>query len=296
MALIQATGGDDGPAATAAGETGGWLEAIVLEVKEGRLALPSLPDIALRVRKAVQDPKRSASDVARMVQMDPALAARLVQVVNSPLYRGARPIDNCHSAITRLGLKATRNLVVGFTLRNLFRPETRWIAERLKHTWRHSCRVAAIASVLSRVTPGIDPDRALLAGLVHDIGELPVLVHLEQHGSALSRAEVEHLLARLRGPLGTFVLKAWQFDSDLAEVPKQAENWSRRVPGAADYADVVQVAHVHAGFGEAGARAPSLPELPAFAKLPVSRLGPDASLELLAQSAQEINEVIHILQ
>ncbi|WP_297526793.1 HDOD domain-containing protein [Thiohalobacter sp.] len=296
MAVIQETGKAEAPAATAAGEEGGWLETLVREVKEGRLALPSLPDIALRVRKAVQDPKRSASDVARMVQMDPALAARLVQVVNSPLYRGARPIDNCHTAITRLGLKATRNLVVSFTLRNLFQPETRWIADRLKHTWRHSCRVAAIASVLSRVTPGIDPDRALLAGLVHDIGELPVLVHLEQGAIDLPRAETEALLARLRGALGTFVLKAWKFEPDLAEVPKQVENWKRSVPGAADYVDVVQVAHVHACFGDASGKAPPLPELAAFAKLPLSKLGPDASVELLAQSAQEINEVIRILQ
>ncbi|WJW75247.1 HDOD domain-containing protein [Thiohalobacter sp. IOR34] len=283
-----AAGGDDPGLAL--------LRAILEDAKRGRLQLPSLPDVALRVRAAVRDTGRSVADVTRIVQVDPALATRLVQVVNSPIYRGSRRIDDCHTAITRLGLVATRNLVMSFTLRNLFQPRQQRLVERLQASWRHSCRVAAISSVLARLTPGIDPDRALLAGLVHDIGELPILRYLEAHEAAADMP-LEDILRRLRGPLGSFVLQTWRFDSDMVAVPKRAEDWRRAAEGPVDYADIVQVAHVHSLFGShQAASLPPLPELPAFRKLPISRLGPDVSLELLEQSQREINEVIGILQ
>lgn len=273
------------------------LQRIIDDAKSGRLRLPSLPDVTAKVRAAVNDPRRSAGDVARVVQFDPALAARLIRIANSPLYRGARRFDNCHSAITRLGLATTRNLVVGLTLGHMFQARTATVRERLQRTWRHSCRVAAISSVLARLTPGADPDRALLAGLVHDIGVLPLLQYVESLPTDDSAVRIDTLVARLAAPLGTFVLKTWQFDPDLAAIPGQVEDWGRDSGPRVDYGDIVQVAHVHSRFGvQDGHAGPSLPELKSFRKFNISRLGPGGSLELLEQSQQEINAVLRILQ
>ena len=272
------------------------LQRILGDAKSGRLQLPSLPDLAHKVRTAVNDPRRSIADIARLVQFDPALAARLIQIANSPLYRGAKKFDNCHSAITRMGIPSTRNLVVSFTLRNLFQVRTPALREHLQQTWQHSCRVAAISSVLARLTPGLDADRALLAGLVHDIGILPLLQYIETLQIRLESGRLETLVARLRGALGSFVLKTWQFEQDIANIPTQAEDWARVSGEAIDYGDIVQVAHVHSQFGHGGYSGPPLTELKAFQKLSISKLGPGFSLELLAQSQQEINEVLSILQ
>ncbi len=270
------------------------LDEIMEDIRAGRLKLPMLPDVALKVRAAVQDPDRSLNEVARIIQLDPALSARLVQVVNSPLYRGNRTIDSCHAAITRLGLRATRNLVTSFTLRRLFQPRDQRLAERLRRTWQHSCKVAAVSGVLARITPGMDPDRAMLAGLVHDIGELPLIQYAEQQQPPLDADGMRSLLERLRGALGVFVLKSWRFEPGVAEVPRQVEDWVGRDGVPLDYGDIVQVAHVHARFGE-GHEGPALTELASFRKLPLSRLGPDASLELLRESQQEIREMVAIL-
>ena len=272
------------------------LQRILGDAKNGRLRLPSLPDLAHKVRTAVNDPRRSAGDIARVVQFDPALAARLIQIANSPLYRGTKKFDNCHSAITRMGMAAARNLVVSFTMRNLFQARTPVLRERLQQTWQHSCRVAAISSVLARLTPGLDPDRALLAGLVHDIGILPLLQYIETMQMQLESGRLDNMIGRLRGALGTFVLKTWQFEQDIANIPAQTEDWARASGEAIDYGDIVQVAHVHSQFGHGGYSGPPLTELKAFQKLSISRLGPGYSLELLAQSQQEINEVLSILQ
>lgn len=272
------------------------IQRIIGDAKNGQLRLPSLPDLAHKVRTAVNDPRRSAGDIARLVQFDPALAARLIQIANSPLYRGNKKFDNCHSAITRMGMAAARNMVVSFTMRNLFQARTPVLRERLQQTWQHSCRVAAISSVLARLTPGLDPDRALLAGLVHDIGILPLLQYIETMQIHLEPGRLENMVGRLRGALGSFVLKTWQFDQDIANIPAQAEDWDRVSTDAIDYGDIVQVAHVHSQFGHGGYSGPPLTELKAFKKLSISKLGPGYSLELLAQSQQEINEVLSILQ
>lgn len=273
------------------------LQRIIEDAKTGRLRLPSLPDLAVKVRQAVNDPRRSIAEIARLVQFDPALAARLILIANSPLYRGTQKYANCHSAITRIGLTAARNLVVSFTLRNLFKARTPALHARLQQSWRHSCKVAAICSLLARLTPGLDPDRALLAGLLHDIGELPLLQYLENLDRTIEPERLNSLVGRLRGALGRFVLKTWQFEQDLAEIPHQIEIWDRASTGPVGYIDIVQVAHVHSLFGEQGGyQGPSLPSLPAFQKLTLSRLGPGSSLELLEQSQHEINEVLQILQ
>jgi len=272
------------------------IQRIIADAKSGRLQLPSLPDLAFKVRTAVNDPRRSIADIARLIQFDPALAARLIQIANSPLYRGTKKFDNCHSAITRMGIPSARNLVVSFTLRNVFQAGSPALRERLQRIWQHSCRVAAISSVLARLTPGLDPDRALLAGLVHDIGILPLLQYLETMQMPLEPARLDSMIGRLRGALGTFVLKTWQFEDDIAGIPAQAEAWDRSGAEAIDYVDIVQVAHVHSQFGQGGYSGPPLTELKAFQKLSISRLGPGFSIELLSQSQQEINEVLNILQ
>lgn len=290
------------PQPSAASETDGGLallRRIIGDVKSGRLRLPSLPDVAIKIRATVHDPRRSSADIARVVQFDPGLAARLIQIANSPLYRGARKFDNCHSAITRIGLAAVRNLVTAFTLHNMFEARTPLLRARLQETWQHSCRVAAISSVLARITQGLDPDRALLAGLIHDIGVLPLLRYIEAEGwsgNDLDALRLDTLITRLRAALGCFVLKTWQFEPELAAIPAQAEDVSRDSGPCADYGDIVLVAHVHSQFGQGGYAGPPLPELKAFRKLSISRLGPGCSLELLNQSQQEIGEVLHILQ
>jgi HD-like signal output (HDOD) protein len=275
------------------------LQRIITDVKSGKLRLPSLPDVAHKIRATVSDPRRSSADIARVVQFDPALAARLIQIANSPLYRGTKKFDNCHSAVTRIGLGAVRNLVTGLALHSLFEARTPLLRQRLQQTWQHSCRVAAISSVLARLTQGLDPDRALLAGLIHDIGVLPLLRYIEAEGGggdALDAARLDGLIDRLRAALGSFVLKTWRFEPELAAIPAQAEDLHRDSGPRADYGDVVLVAHVHSQFGHGGYAGPPLPELKAFQKLSVSRLGPGCSLELLNQSQQEISEVLHILQ
>ena len=80
-----------------------FLVHVKTELEANRLVLPTLPDVALKVRDAVSKGDASAQELAEMIATDPAISACLIQVVNSPLYRGTNEIKNIQMAVTRLG-------------------------------------------------------------------------------------------------------------------------------------------------------------------------------------------------
>jgi HD-like signal output (HDOD) protein len=274
------------------------LNEIYYEFMAESLVLPAMPDIALRVRQAVQDSSKNIAAVAKIVQMDPGLAARLIQVANSPLYRGQTAIDDCKAAITRLGLTVTRNLVISFTLHGVFHSRLAMLNRRMSELWLHCSRVAALSYVLAARTPGIDPDRAMLAGLVHDIGVLPILSHIERYPDLLNnRAHLERTLTAFRGQLGAMVLRKWRFSSDLVTVALEAEDWYRDPTAGPDYCDVVLVAQLHSFFGTPQmAACPPLGEVPAFGKLARGRLDPQMSVNILEEAKDDIQQVLHLLR
>lgn len=273
------------------------IEKINTEHKAGRLILPSLPEIIVRVRQAVNNDEVDLGSVVRLIQLDPSLTARLVQIANSPLYYSRQPVENCLMAVNRLGLTTTRDLVTCLVLNNVFNAENKLLRTKVQKLWHHSCHVAAIASTIAKITPNLHEDTALLAGLLHDIGVLPVLHYAADFPDVFeSEEKLNYVIQKLRAPLGKQILFEWNFDSALSEVSAEAENWLRDSGGAADYVDVVIVAHIHSYFGkENKVNLPPLLSTPAFLKLGLSKMGPDASLEVLFEAEQGIRDIMAML-
>lgn len=262
-----------------------------------QLAVPSMPDIALRVRSAINDPSKTATDVAKIVQADPALTARLVQIANGPLYRGESPVLSCRQAIVRLGLQQTRNLVFSFSLKQVFRADAKVLRQRMIDMWQHTASVAAIAAILAKLTPGFEADRALLAGLVHDIGVLPILSYAERYPQLVRQPAVfDDIVARLRGQVGALVLRKWEFDEELVTVALEAENWERDAGPEVDYSDLVIIAQMHSYIGMPRmAQLPAIDQVPAFNKLALGKLSPRMSVQILEEARDDIAEVEKLL-
>lgn len=273
------------------------ISKIKTEHEAGRLVLPSLPEIVVRIRQAVNNDDVNLGNVIKIIQVDPSLTARLVQIANSPLYRSRQPVENCLMAVNRLGLTTTRDLVTCLVLNNVFNTESKLLRIKVQKLWQHSCHVAAIASTIAKVTPNLHEDTALLAGLLHDIGVLPILHYAADFPEVLNSEEKwNFVIQELRAPLGQQILKEWNFDSALSDVSAKAENWLRDSEKAADYVDVVIVAQIHSYFGsEENANLPPLLSTPAFLKLGLSKMGPDASLEVLYEAEQGIREIMLML-
>ncbi len=273
------------------------ISKIQTEHDAGRLVLPSLPEIIVRVRQAVNDGDVNLGHVVKLIQVDPSLTARLVQIANSPLYRSRQPVENCLMAVNRLGLTTTRDLVTCLVLNNVFNSDNKMLRKKLQQLWHHSCQVAAIASTIAKVTPGLHEDTALLAGLLHDIGVLPILHYAADYPDIFESDEkLNTVIEKLRAPLGEEILKEWNFDPALSTVSVEVENYLRDHEETADYVDVIIVAHIHSYFGKQNNhKMPSLLSVPSFKKLGLSKLGPDASLEVLFEAELDIKNIMGML-
>ena len=275
-----------------------YLE-VLSDLRNDKLVLPSLPDVAIKIRQMVDREDTSIEKVANLIQTDLAISAKLMKISNGALYHGMRPVESCQQAITRLGLHTTKNLVVSFVLRNLFNEKIQQplLTRHAKRLWEHSVEVGAIAQVLAEVTPGINPDEALLVGLLHDIGELVILSYAGKYQDVVADSQsLAHIIDELKGEIGGAVLTEWDFSEAFITAAKEAENWCRDAGPKADYCDVAIVAQLHSFVGTPQMQGlPSLADVPAFHKIAHGELSPKLSVRLLDQAKEQISEVRQLL-
>lgn len=150
-------------------------EQLEEDLANNRFVLPSLPDVAIKVGLALRSEFNDAKMVARVIAIDPAISSKIIKVANSSRYAGRAEINNLEVAVARIGLEATHQLVVLFALRELFRSKNSMLNKRMRELWNHCRKVAAICLVLAQNHEHLDPDTALLGGLIHDIGTVAIL-------------------------------------------------------------------------------------------------------------------------
>jgi HD-like signal output (HDOD) protein len=170
------------------------------------------------------------------------------------------------------------------------------LSKLMQQTWQSSAHLAALSAVLARSCPHISPDRALLAGMLQDIGVLPILNVLRQFESQLTdESQITQAVERYAARVGMVLLMQWGFEADMVEVAKSRGSWFRDEAANADLADLVLVARLHQRIvtgQQAGL--PAIDQVPAFSKLPVGDLSEDGSLALLHDSAEDVNEVMQL--
>lgn len=246
------------------------VESIIDDLEHDRLPLPTLPEVALKVRDTADDENASINDVSRMIETDAALSARIVQVGNSALYRGLSPAETVQAAAMRMGLDTVRSLATSLAMKQLFQATHPVVDSHLRQAWKQSTDVAAMSAVMAKNTPGLEADSALLAGLTHCIGLSPILVKAEGDSDLLNNPQqLEHLLLKLYPRVGKRILENWGFSSALVKVPAEHLNTERDGDdGNPDYVDIVQVALIQTLKNQNHPLAGSDPEsVPAFARL-----------------------------
>lgn len=213
-------------------------------VETDRLLLPTLPEVALKIRAAVEDENASAQKIADTLTQDASLSARLIQVANSPLYRTRNPIENLPQAVIRLGIRLVRDLVVSLAMKQIYQATSDVLDEYFRNAWNQSVEIAAICRMLATTVPGINPEQALLAGLMHNIGSLPILVMAEDDDDLFQdREALSELIWELQGRVGALILSNWRFPDNMIEVVRESHNFGYNHPGNTPaYVDLVQVA------------------------------------------------------
>ena len=264
---------------------------IVAELEDGTLVLPTLPEVALRVRDVVDDPDVTAQGLAEIITTDAALAARLLKVANSALYRGRIAVESVQMAVSRLGLTMVRNLVTSLVMEQMFQATSNRLEKRLHDLWKQSTEVAAISQVLATKHAGIKTDEAMLAGLIHNIGVLPILLKAEECPELLQdTAMLDNIINNLYPRVGEAILKSWKFSDELVAVPAEHANLNRNSVNGPDLVDVVQVAVLQSHINTDKAHDPgSLDGVAAFAKLGIAT---DVSVVELDEESEEYAEAL----
>jgi len=267
------------------------------QITSGEIQLPGLPDVAMQVRRAVRDEQNDLNTVVRIIQSDPGLSAHLVRIANSPLYRTRVPAENLSSAIRCFGLEGTSNLVTSYILRSMYMSRSKVIRELLADVWRQSVRVASISSVLASKCRGFDPHSAMLAGLLQEIGALPLLNQLEkQPNLSEDKKELEAQISKLTPQIGAVLLEKWGFDEKYVEVARRRDAWDHDPEAPVDLADLVLMARLHSFIGTPKMhKVPRIDQVSAYHKLPLGELSPHMSLVMLDEAGQDIEEVRELL-
>ncbi len=267
------------------------------QVLSNRASLPSMPDVAARIHGAMTSPNWSLGAVAAIIKGDPGTTTYLIQIANSALYAGTTPIREVERAIARLGVDNTRSLITAHALRSMFVTRSAMLDALMRRTWRTSTKLAARSAVLARQCPFFSPERALLAGLLQDIGVLPILNVLKRYQEQLTNeAQVLSAVNRYAPQVGMVLLKHWNFEPEMIEVARSRGDWFRDPRPVPDLADLVLIARLHGNIADGqGDGLPGIDEVPAFAKFSIGSLRPDSSLDCLHDQEISVRAVMNAL-
>jgi HD-like signal output (HDOD) protein len=272
------------------------FKQVIEAYQKGTLELPTMPEVAMKIARIADDPDAGIPDIVKIVQVEPAVSGSLIKAANSPLYRGSSPVNNIKNSIVRLGLKTTRSLATSIALRKTFEIKSPNIKHAIHSLWEHSVNISALSFVIAKRQKGCDPERALMAGLLHDIGAIPILKYVGNNNLLLDQAELEATIAKLRAMIGVVVLNFWELDSELVTVVEEAEKWDRDDGPQPDLCDIVLVAHLcNNQLNACNKDMPALDSVPAYRKLDLGPQREDEKVQILSEAEAEISHIKQLL-
>ncbi len=225
------------------------IQEVEAAIEHEQLILPSTPDTLVRVRQLLNDPDTSTEQLASLIATDTALAARILKVANSVIYKTHKGIDNLQQAISRLGQKLIETLITSHTIMQLFAQDTVSrddpITRLLQEVQNRSIHVARLSYAIACHSKQLSADDALLAGLIHDIGYLPLLQILNKSKKLNGmNKDVSRFLKHCHPQVGAKILHSWKFPDIFIDVAKQHEQLDRKNRENADLVDVVIIANL----------------------------------------------------
>ena len=260
-----------------------------------QLILPSLPDIALKIRHAVENEDSDASQICKIINMDQSIVTKILKTANSAMYNvSGNKIISTKDAFLRIGTKSLVHLVLSYSMKEVFSTNSVFLKKKMKQVWQHSVSVAAISCILTRLTSTLDPEKALLAGLLHNIGAVAIINNLEDYPTIIDNEEkLDMAIYELQSEVGESILSKWEFPEELISVAKHSTNWLNEDNDECEYSHIINIAQLHAYIGTTHQFAlPKIDEIPAFNILSLGQLTPELSMQIIKKSEEEINQTI----
>ena len=204
--------------------------------------LVSLPGVGLRVNEMVSDPKTTATELGKVICQDPALAARLLRMANSPAYGLSTQVNTVTRAVAIIGMQQIRDLVLATSTMSAFDGILNPLVS-LEDFWSHSLYCGAAAHLLAEQCQMKHAETVFLGGLLHDIGQLVIfhkeperakqalLLSIEEHDDLALHIAEQEIFGFDHAEVGAALLRQWHFPELLIEnvalhhAPEQARHF-----------------------------------------------------------------------
>ena len=184
------------------------------------LDLPAFPQVVRRLQMALISDRTTIKDIVGIVSSEPVLSARFMQMANSAAMNpNGTPVASLNNAVNRLGFNLVRTVSTAFALRQLSRDSSlEAIRPDLEQVWKTSNEVASLCYGVAKQAFGRQPDEAMLAGLLHSIGRLYILLHAHQNDPTLREDPAfTETLETWQPVIGKAILEAWGLPQRICE-------------------------------------------------------------------------------
>ena len=270
-------------------ESFAFVQTLATELSSGKVELPGFPDIAARVQRVLADENVTTSQVVKVLGAEPVLAAQLLTIANSvALNPSGRQISDLRTAVARVGLNTVRTATIAFAVRQLRgAAELKPIANQLAALWQRNVLIASLCYVVAREHSKVNPDTALLTGMLHGVGRLCIMTRAVRHPTLFANPSTYHLIERdWHLSIAVELLTNWSVSPDIVGAVRDSEDYAREPRGPASLTDVLMAANMIAVYaGQPEFLEARLQSVKAIAQLGLTRAICD---HLTQQSAQEI--------
>ncbi len=273
-----------------------FLQDIARDLSQKDLKFPTFIEASLRVRMALSRKELGTGELAKVVRSEPLLSARVVALANSVALRpGDKAVTDLKNALMIVGHNSVRSLAVSLAMDQIAHAkDLKPFAAQSRRVWEHSLEVAALACVLARHRGGMDPDEALFAGLVHDLGHFYLMWRATRFPELVERAdELRELVHEWHPGIGAALLQNLNMPEALVRAVDEHELApANLVPGS--LAELLSVAD---RCSKASGIAPPPDAPPTEAPdLSAEGLSEEAARAILTEAAEDVRSLVAILK
>lgn len=205
-------------------ENASLIEMIEEKLKTDEIGLPIPKDVALNLSILLGKEDIEVRETSRLIEKDPSLTAKILNLSNSPVYSGLVKIKSIEQAIARLGAKTVKNFLMTIKFKDVFMSRDNFMEKRFKINWQHSLACALCAKKIAESSNlAFISEDAYLLGLMHDIGVIPILGSIAEVRKEKSHIEfndelIEEIIMTFHPWAGKQILHKLNFDEKIEDI------------------------------------------------------------------------------
>ena len=266
------------------------VEKVDAAIEDGSIVLPTLPEVAIRVKAACEAPQSDSDSIAKVISQDASISAKILAAANSPLYRGAVETTTLPDAIGRLGRTTTQQLSLYYATKELFDSPIPLLRKLFLGTWHRSLERAVLAQTLAKYSNlTLNTDTAFLCGLMLRIGDLLVFQYISEVEEEPSELEKVAAIAEASSArISSRLVEDWHLPDGITQGVRCGGDWFYQAEQDPDYGELMVATNVHLRMLHNNMTGlPNLSEIPAIQRIINPNFAPETSIIMEARKNLE---------